>query len=400
MEMRSAALLIAATMLEGCVAIPQPVVQRAGSDLPKGALLSPAGFLTIQSAPASPFPGPPPEPVARDEFLYRTVSKNPTVRTRAFEQANGSEAFQLELQQVRTTLEREQPDNFVDVRIVRDPAVTAEFWFKRGAARTLARYTSNPLFRAREGGINAAEAERLQKLWSARAQASQVISLFGIDRLTGVVDIQSSVEEAAFRREAAARNWALGSDVRLSFPPARPAAFADPALATRIRAFTRETKDKGVQLLAGFSGRIVLADGCFRLAAEDGTIGPLVLFGRNVQLARDAQGYLVVQDRTGERRMRIGEPAEWAGPNTVEESDPEVSALRAACGPGSITNVAEPQSARLFALPYSSWVADYARARRLSFGQAWQEVVACMARQERIGRRGLDARERCIKQFN
>jgi hypothetical protein len=62
--------------------------------------------------------------------------------------------------------------------------------------------------------------------------------------------------------------------------------------------------------------------------------------------------------------------------------------------------VAEPESERLFSVPYSHWVADYARAKSLTYREAWREVIGCMEREIRRGRRDMEARGLCIKQFN
>jgi hypothetical protein len=393
---------LAALLLAGCAATaPEFPGPHPSGQLPPGAQTSPSGFLTIREAPPPPFPQePPPEPQVVDDFARRVGSRDPAVRARAWEEANGSAAFQAELQRLGEVLRREQPDNFVQVRIVRDPAVAAEVWFKRDAARTLARYTSDPLFRPRQGGLNLAEQESLSRLWAERSEGGNIISMVGVDP-RGSVEITAAVEEAEFRRIAKERGWALGPDLELRFPPARPPAFADPSLAQYVRAFARETKAKGIQLTAGFSGRIILVDGCFRLAErETGKPGPLVMFGRDTQLARDEEGYLTVLGERGQRRYRIGDKGSWPGPNDVDEADPEVRQLRERCGEGPISNVAEPESERLFALPYPDWLADYARARRIGYRSAWMQVTACMEREEKRGRGGLAARERCIKQFN
>lgn len=364
--------------------------------MPSGSRLSPAGYLTIHEVPPSSFPDePPPEPKVVDDFARRTSSPDPATRAKAWEEANGSPAFQRELQRLGEILSREEPDNFVQMRIVRDPGVAAEIWFKRDAVATLARYSANPLFRAREGGISMAEGERLRKLWAQRAEGGGVINLISVDSISGAVELGIAVEEPEFRRIAAERGWELGPDVRLSFPRPRPPAFADPSLQKHIRMFARETKAKGIQLLAGYSGRIILEDGCFRLTNR---LGPLVMFGRETQLGLDEQGYLIVIGKA--RRYRVGEIGSWPGPNQVDEADPEVRTLRRQCGSAPITNVAEPESLRLFGLPDPQWVADYGRARSLPYRSAWQEVIACMKREERRGRLGLEARDRCVRQFN
>jgi hypothetical protein len=396
-------ILLAALLLSGCTVAAAPAGLAPASDapLPPGARASPAGYLTILEVPPSPFPDePPPEPRLVDDLARRTSSPDPAVRATAWEEANGPPAFRNELQRLGQILPREEPDNFVQMRIVRDPAVAAEVWFKRDAARTLARYTSNPLVRPRQGGASMEEQERLRALWTERMEGETVITTVGVDPL-GPVQVAIAVDEAEFRRIAAQRGWSFGPEVELIFPPPRPPAFTDPALARFVRAFARESKAKGIQLTGGFSGRIVLDDGCFRLASRDaGGRGPLVLFGRQTRLGLDQHGYLAVFDAAGERRYRIGETGSWPGPNTVDEEDPDVRELRRQCGSGPVTNVAEPQSERLFSLPYPQWVADYARARAIPYRQAWKQVIACMKREEARGRSGLALRDRCIRQFN
>lgn len=395
--------LFAALCLSGCASAPvaAPGAGPSGAGLPVGARASAAGYLTIGEVPPSPVPEePPPEPRTVDELAKRTSSPDPAVRARAWEEANGSAAFQKELQRLGDVLRREQPGNFVQVRLVRDPGVAAEVWFKRDAAGTLARYTSNPLFRPRQGGASLAEQEQLRLLWTGRMEGEAAINMVGVDPLGGV-EVGVAVEEAEFRRIAAARGWNFGPEVRLIFPPPRQPAFADPALARYVRAFARDTRAKGIQLTGGYSGRIVLDDGCFRLASRTpGERGPLVMFGRETRLARDAQNYLVVLGEAGARRYRIGELGSWPGPNTVDENDPEVRELRRQCGDGPLSNVAEPESDRLFGLPDPQWVAHYARARSLSYRAAWRRVIGCIEREEQAGRRGLEARDRCIRQFN
>lgn len=396
--------LLAALALSGCAAA--TAVDRStpasGTSLPAGSRLSASGYLTILDVPASPFPDkPPPEPQVIDDFARRTSSPDPAIREKAWEEANGSPAFQAELQRLRQVLSRDQPDNFVEMRFVRDPAVAAEIWFKRDATRTLARYTSNPLFRPRQGGANEAEQGRLRSLWVERVEQGDHINLIGVDPITGVVELGISVEEAEFRRVAAERGWELGPRVKLNFPRPRPPAFADRSLERQVRIFARESRAKGIQLLAGYSGRIVLDGGCFRLrSGKAGEPGPLVVFGRDAQLGLDQQGYLVVLGEGGRRRYRVGELGSWPGPNAIDEKDPEVRELRRRCGSGPITNVAEPESERLFSAPYAAWVADFARAKSVSYQEAWEEVIDCMKREEQRGRRGLAARDRCIRQFN
>lgn len=264
--------LLAALALPGCATATAHDGSTLTFDasLPTGSRLSASGYLTILEVPASPFPAtPPPEPRVVDDFARRTSSPDPAIRAKAWEEANGTPAFQAELQRLRQVLSREQSDNFVEVRLVRDPAVAAEFWFKCDVAGTLARYTSDPLFRPRHGGLNLAEQERLSSLWAERAGRGDLINLVGVNPVSGVVELGIAVEEAEFRRVAAERGWELGRGLNLIFPKPRPPALANPSLEKYVRLFARENKAKGIQLTAGSDGRIVLEDGCFRLAARN-----------------------------------------------------------------------------------------------------------------------------------
>jgi hypothetical protein len=396
-------LLPVVLLVAGCATTGSPKGPASASEasLPTGARLSAEGYLTIREAPPSPFPAtPPPEPRVVNDFARRTSSPDPAVRARAWEEANGSAEFQAELQRLRQVMAREEAETFVDVRLVRDPAVAAEVWFTQDAARTLARHTSDPRFRARQGGLNARDQARLRALWAERTEGGDLISHVGVNPFTGEVEVGSAVEAGEFRRRAAERGWVLGPEVKLSFPAPAPRTFAASGLETRIRAFSRETRAKGIQLTGGYSGRIVLEDGCFRLAGDEGRPGPLVVFGRQTQLGLDAQSFLVVLGEEGRKRYRVGEIASWPGPNPVDENDRSLRELRRRCGGGPVVNVAEPESQRLFSAPYPDWVADYARARSLSYEQAWREVINCMEREERRGREGLESRDRCIRQFN
>ncbi|HZG10037.1 MAG TPA: hypothetical protein VEZ70_13750 [Allosphingosinicella sp.] len=394
-------ILMAALLLGGCAATVPDAAAPSSRALPTGAQLSPSGYLTIREAPPPPFPvEPPPEPEFVDDFARRTSSPDPAVRAKAWEEANGSPAFQAELQRLARTLAQAEPDNYVNMRLVRDPGVAAEVWFRRDAARTLARYTTEPLFRPREGGSDLAERERQHALWVARMQGEpriHSVSMGVEDR----VKVGVAIEEAEFRAYAATRGWELSPAVTFSFASPQPPAFVDPSLARYVRVFAREANAKGIQLTGGFRGRIVLEDGCFRLPErESGEPGPLVMFERHTQLGLDDENYLVViGGPERERRYRVGEMGSWGGPNGIDEDDPDVRELRRQCGQGPLVNVAEPQSQRLFALPDPEWVADHARARKIPYREAWRRVIACMEREE-ARRPGLGARDRCIRQFN
>ena len=371
--------------------------------MPRGATLSADGFLTIGAVPPSPFPAdPPPMPTQLDTFARKTSLGTPDEQAKAWQEAGGSAAFQAELQRLRQVLAREEAGNFIDVRLMREPQVIGEFVFRRQGAETLARYTSNPSFRGVTVDVDPARLAQLKRVWIARLEGGAPISSLSANRFAGKLELVAGVEEAEFRALAAERGWNLDDPMlSLAFPAPQPAAFAEPRLAGHVRSFAREETAADIRLLALGTGRIVLDDGCFRLADDNGEpLAKLVMFARTSQLFVDGEGYLAVRSSEGDNLYRVGERGAWGGPNAVDENSGDVRELRRRCGTDEIVNVAAPQSERLFALPYPLWVLDYAYTKDISYEAAWDEVIACIERQEARGRRGLEARDRCIKQYN
>ena len=395
MVRRSAPALALAILGAACAALPEPRAARPGG-LPSGATLSPGGYLTIREVPASPFPeSPPPEPTVIDEFARATSDPDPAVRARAWEEANGSEAFQAELQRLLQVLPQRETGNYVSARIVRDPGVAAEIWFKRDAAATLAQYTSDPLFRPREGGRTVAELQAIANPWFDRLQKAGASFTGSLNPFEGRVEISMGMTEAEFAALAGRGGWPEApAEVTFTFVPPQQAPLLEASLQKLVRVFPRSAQADGIVLTSLTTGRIELVDGCFRLAGTD----KLVSFARDVQLDLDSEGYVVV--RSGDSVARIGEMAAWGGYSAPAEDEPGIRELRRQCGRGEIAPVGEPESYRLFSLPYPLWVKDYADTRGIGYQAAWDEVIACMKRQERAGRTGLAMRDRCIRQYN
>jgi hypothetical protein len=117
-----------------------------------------------------------------------------------------------------------------------------------------------------------------------------------------------------------------------------------------VRVFARQNRAPGVVLQAALNGRLILRDGCFRMRTQGGE--PLVLFGRDVELGLDDDGYMVVSDPLGVetpiRKARVGERVIWSGPRGVNEADAGVQALRANCGQGPVIAVGEPVGEKVF----------------------------------------------------
>ncbi len=395
--------VISLVLLAGCAASEEPAgANRMDPAIPAGATLKGSGFITILESPPTPFPDNPPlEPQTLDTFARRTATGTPEERARAWEEANGSAEFQAEIQRLMQVLSQREPGNFVQLRLVRNPDVAAEVWFKRDAAATLGKYTDDPQFRPREGGLTQAEVDALSQIWIERTEPGGVITSLSGDPVAGTLEIGVGVSEAQFREIARQRGWQWGDEVTFTFAPAQVPAFSDTGLERLVRVFAREHRRPGIRHMALFTGRIALEDGCFVLEPrEPGGDRQLVMFGYDTQLGRDPQGYLAVTSAVSNDRYRIGEMGNWGGPNGVDESNPDVKRLRQACGDAEVVNVPAPKSQRLFALPPGEWVLDSARVRGLTYVEAWDAVIDCLRRQENADRAGLDARNRCIRQFN
>lgn len=397
-----ASALAPAIVLSACAAAPgnapsSTAEAAPAGTTPTGATTTAAGFWSVGEVQSSPFPATvPADPtVGEDDLIGKFARENGLTRAQAEARINGPPELRDELSRIAQALRKEP--NFVENRMVRDPAVRIEVWFARDAAATLARHTRSPYFVAREGGWNQAEQNRMQDLWLSRMEEGKIGTL-AIDGIGRRVEIGVGTTEEQFLATARARGWDL-AQVNARYADPQPAAFADASIAAHVRAFAREATDPQVRMTALGIGRIVMDDGCFRLQANENEKPTLVMFGYAATLDRDDQGYLVVRG-PDEAVYRVGETGGWNTPNFVDEASAEVRALRAACGTDEIVNVGHPASYRLFGLPDPTWVTNYANARKLSQQAAWDEIVGCIGREEKQGRAGLDARDRCVRQFN
>ena len=398
--MRSVLLL--PVLLCGC-ATAGPQTSSGIDNLPTGASLSRSGFLNVSEAPPSPYPAdPPPMPTQLDTFARRTSLGTAEERERAWAEQSSTPEMRAELERIMPAL-RGEP-NFVQSRLAGEPgAKYIEVYFTRDAEATLARHTTSPIFIARTGGRSLAELEPVMQAWFERfEQAGRPVDGASANAIEGVVELYTGITREEFDTLARRYDWPDIADepVMFTFALEQPAAFADPSLEPLVRSFARESVRPGIQLTALGIGRIVLQDGCFRLERGDEGDPLLVMFGRDSQMGRDAEGYLVITDERAGRTYRVGEIGAWGGPNGVNERDPEIRRLREACGPGEIVNVRQPHSQRLFGLPFPLWVLDYAYTYDITYEAAWDRVIACMEREESRGRRGLEARNACIDQYN
>lgn len=288
-------------------------------------------YVTVLTAPPSASPQ---TPASTSSAPFEVASANPDAET--------MRAALMVDQRLRAN---NDPD-YVGLRIVRDPTPRVAFQFRRDAAARLNRVSTDPRFVAIDGGIPREELQPLFDVWWTRFAPHRIAGAGAVMEFDGVVEIQLTVDQPTFEALARAEHWSIPDRVRLVFAPGANPHALDPALMSEVRAFAREDRLPAVVLQAALSGRLILRDGCFRLQ-EQGDGEPLVLFGRDVELRRDAEGHLMVIDPTG-RQARVGERIVWSGPRGVQDDDAGVIALRAACGADPIVAIGEPESAVRF----------------------------------------------------
>lgn len=240
--------------------------------------------------------------------------------------------------------------NYTDARIVHEPDWAYLLFFKNDPQRTLAKYTKNPRFKAAQGRYAQEELHALVEPWAKRFEAQKIMGGYGLDATYGVVEMMMSVSEAEYREIAAREGWGMPPEaIRLGFSrdPVIPA--VDPRAAPLLRGFAYERRATVMQLEAGFSGRIILDDGCLRLESKT---GPLVAFHRETGIGFDQDGQLSLINRiTGKPSGRIGEMLSWAGPNGGTDLI-GIDKLKARCGDGPVTNVGNPESQAVFDARY------------------------------------------------
>jgi hypothetical protein len=369
------------TALAACSAQSQTTAGPAPAP-PTGATIESSGFATILSVPPEPYPESAPA-FDRGESEPQRLAREAAISVSEAEaRMNPDEATRNAAMALRRRLESGARGNYVDVRIVRDPLPRFVFYFRRDAAATLARFTSDKRFSAREGGRPARELQPLFDEWMAKLGKHRLVSGGSIDAFHGEVELDMGVSRSEFEPIAARESWRVPPEVRLDFArEIDPASLVAPDAAPFIRTFPRSDRAPGATLDIAIHGRIVLRDGCFRLDDGHGG-GPLVLFGRETALRRDAQGYLmVVSAHYSGARGRIGEEMIWGRHPGAPEDSPPVQEIRRHCGQDPIASVGSPTSARLFRIRPGA-IDSYSQVRRISRERAWQEIKTCWIEQD------------------
>ena len=323
--------------------------------VPTGATLGPRGYATILSAPVPGYakavkpiaPGPQGEAAWYAENQKISVAE---ARKRQDEQ----NALRPRFEKLLHTLRAKEAGNFTDARVVHQPDWAFVLFFKRKPDATLAKYIRHPHFKAGLAPYTQAELDALIKPWADRFTKANIVGGYGSDATYGTAEFNMSVTEEEYREIAAKEGWGpVPPPIKLGFAPKLEAPAVDPRVAPLLRHFASERRATVFQLEALGTGRIVLRDGCLRLATRDGK-EPLAMFHKETGIGLDNGGYIALIDRrTGKPAGRVGEEFAWGAPNNSGESMPEVIALHAQCGPGPVINVGNPESRAAFEGRYS-----------------------------------------------
>jgi hypothetical protein len=179
--------------------------------IPAGARVEPSDFLTVEQAPPSPIPPAAPAAKRQNEQTYYAqlagVSNAEAARRMREQEALRPTAERL-VRQLRT---RER-GNFTDVEIFHRPDWAYLLYFKRDPAKTLARYTSNPRFKARAARYTSSELQKLSQPWIDRFAKERLFTGYGMNARQGTADIDMVVGEDEFAAIAARRGWGAKPD--------------------------------------------------------------------------------------------------------------------------------------------------------------------------------------------
>ena len=321
-----------------------------GSDAARSAFqakIEPSGYATILDAPPAPFsptdPSAPAPPTAQ-----QIAAQEQFARVGQFQNS-----VMQQVQALVERLRRAERGNFVSVYYDNEGDPSVVFQFLRDGPGTLRKYTRHPRFLGKTVRWSEKQLMADMNFVMKAFAADRVIQGAGIGGSGNAVTVEVIVPEAEFRALVARRGVKLPESVRLDFhaaptmPPGTPNSAAlnqplPPAIAHRVRIFPRDDRPDGLLISMNSQAKVVLRDGCFRLADRGDA---LALFPLGAKLFVDGQGYLAFGDGPGSGYARVGESIEFQG-GTGEVTTPAlVAPIHAVCGPGKVVKVTALNSA-------------------------------------------------------
>jgi|TARA_B100000378_G_scaffold63211_1_gene47312 hypothetical protein len=274
-------------------------------------------------------------------------------------------------------------------------------WFLREPAASLARYTSDPLFRAEQAGFSCSDQDRIVREWAERIGPERAYPGFGNMSVPWLSIVMPRTEFDALRKK---KGWKIPANLPLRFEPRAnpdlPPIASD--VAGQIRYFAQtELSSVPPPALASFDA-IVLRDGCFFID-EYGDDDPLVLFPFEAGVWRDEQGHVAFRPRvsTDTRRFgRVGTRLQLGSRGEI--SDPPAE-LISACGNHRVVAVTSLDQAAGYG---NDWFAvrEYRDREGISSAEAMRRANECMLAQEQTMadnrlRGGREHPTQCAKLF-
>ena len=321
----------------------------------QGIKIERSGFATIEppqppavreplspAPPAPPPPPPPPPPPSDASGRDRTVpDRQGSSRGELGElERQTEEAYALDRR-----LRARWPDEYVGLDFDHaEPRRRALFLFRRDGAARLAEFTRRPDFVARDVRYTTWDLARLQDRWMARFAPHNLVDGGGAYLGRQVVELTMRVPRAEFDAIAREKGWVVPDTLALRFPPPVENPPVPARLRPLIRIFPRDDRLHSIRRLANMSGRIVLRDGCFRVADGPGGKDALAYFSRGTPLGIDEAGFVTLGRGGG--LGRLGERFTWnVGPQVAPDLA-MVSELRRACGSEEIIYVLDAYRSR------------------------------------------------------
>jgi len=259
------AVFAAAALVASCASEPSAAASRAQSAVaPARATIGPAGYATIRDAPPAPFT--PAEPGPRPELTPGQIAGHDQYR-RAGDFQN---QVRQEVEALAGRLRTAERGNFVDLYFENEGEPHVVFRFLRDAEATLAKYTRHPRFRAAAARYSNEELQAAMEFMLQTFREDRVVQSVGIGNKRNRAQVDIAVSEPEFRALVARKGVRLPEAVELRFRATEPASAVNrplPAqIARLVRIFPRYDRPFGPLHSINSHARVVLEDGCFRIA--------------------------------------------------------------------------------------------------------------------------------------
>jgi len=300
------------------------------------------GYATITDAPPAPFmpmePGEPEPPTAQQLAGHAQFARAGRFQNEVMD----------EVQALADQLRTAEKGNFVDLYFDNQGDPRVVFRFLRDPQRTLARYSRHPRFFAEQARFSEEELRAAMNYMLETFREDRVIRGGGTGNRRNRAVVEIAVTEPEFRALVARKGVTIPEAVELEFAVSQPARAVNRPLAPRIarlvRIFPRDDRPAGPLHSINSYAKVVLSDGCFRIAGgpQDGA---LVVFPLGAQLFIDREGHLAFGDQEAPGYARVGEELVTLGSIGEVTASSIVAAIHEACGGGKVVKINGMRSA-------------------------------------------------------